>query len=75
MRCVDHVQQSLIRHLADLGLRPEQGATIHSTCSSNTTASDHDSARNAAIRAGAIAYFVKPFDADVFLAAVDQGMA
>jgi DNA-binding NtrC family response regulator len=39
------------------------------------TANDHDSTRNAAIQAGAIAYFVKPFDADAFLAAVHQAMA
>jgi FixJ family two-component response regulator len=38
------------------------------------TANDHDSMRNAAIQAGAIAYFVKPFD-DAFLAAVHQTMA
>jgi two-component system response regulator HydG len=39
-----------------------------------STANDHDSVRNAAIEAGAIAYFVKPFDDDVFLAAVHQGL-
>jgi FixJ family two-component response regulator len=38
------------------------------------TVNDDDSARNAAIRAGAIAYFVKPFDSDAFLAAVHQAM-
>jgi FixJ family two-component response regulator len=40
-----------------------------------STANDHDSVRNAAMRAGAIAYFVKPFDDDAFLAAVYQAMA
>jgi two-component system response regulator HydG len=41
-----------------------------------STADDHDSVRNAAIQAGAIAYFVKPFDDDdAFLAAVHQAMA
>ena len=39
-----------------------------------TTANDHDSVRYAAIQAGAIAYFVKPFDDDAFLAAVHQGL-
>jgi two-component system response regulator HydG len=40
-----------------------------------STANDHDSVRNAAILAGAMAYFVKPFDDDAFLAAVHQAMA
>jgi DNA-binding NtrC family response regulator len=40
-----------------------------------STANDHDSVRNAAIQAGAVAYFVKPFDYDAFLAAVHQAMA
>jgi DNA-binding response OmpR family regulator len=35
-----------------------------------STANDHDSVRNAAIEAGATAYFIKPFDHDAFLAAV-----
>jgi FixJ family two-component response regulator len=39
-----------------------------------STANDHDSVRNAAIQAGAIAYFVKPFDDDAFLTAVHQGL-
>jgi FixJ family two-component response regulator len=39
------------------------------------TANDHDWVRNAAIQAGAVAYFVKPFDDDAFLAAVHQAMA
>ena len=39
------------------------------------TGNHYDSVRNAAIRAGAIAYFVKPFDDDAFLAAVHQAMA
>jgi two-component system response regulator FixJ len=39
------------------------------------TGNDGHSVRNAAIRAGATAYFVKPFDDDAFLAAVDQAMA
>jgi FixJ family two-component response regulator len=38
------------------------------------TATDQDSVRNAAIQGGAIAYFVKPFDDDAFLAAVHQAM-
>ena len=38
------------------------------------TGNDDDSVRNAAIQAGAIAYFVKPFDDDAFLAAVHQAM-
>lgn len=38
------------------------------------TANDHDSVRNAAIEAGAAAYFVKPFDEDAFLVAVRQAM-
>ena len=40
-----------------------------------STANDHDSVRKVAIEAGAIAYFVKPFDDDAFLAAVYQAMA
>jgi len=40
-----------------------------------STANDHDSVRNAAIQAEAIAYFVKPFDDDAFLAAVHKGLA
>ena len=39
------------------------------------TGSDDDSVRNTAIRAGAIAYFDKPFDDEAFLAAVHQAMA
>ena len=39
------------------------------------TGNDDDSVRNAAIRAGAIAYFNKPFDDEAFLAAVHQAMA
>ena len=39
------------------------------------TATDEDSVRNAAIQAGAIAYFVKPFDDEAFLAAVHEAMA
>ena len=40
-----------------------------------STANDDDSVRNAAIQAGAIAYFVKPFDEYAFLTAVHQAMA
>ncbi len=40
-----------------------------------STANEHHSVRNAAMQAGAIAYFVKPFDDDAFLAAVHQGLA
>ena len=40
-----------------------------------TTANDHNSVRNAAIQAGAIGYFVKPFDDDALLTAVHQAMA
>lgn len=40
-----------------------------------STANDDDSMRNAAIQAGALAYFVKPFNDDVFLAAVHQAIA
>jgi DNA-binding NarL/FixJ family response regulator len=39
-----------------------------------STADDHDSVRSAAMQAGAIAYFVKPFDEDVFLVAVRQAL-
>jgi FixJ family two-component response regulator len=39
------------------------------------TATDEDSVRNAAMQGGAIAYFVKPFDDEAFLAAVHQAMA
>jgi FixJ family two-component response regulator len=39
------------------------------------TGNDDYSVRNAAIRAGAVAYFDKPFDDDAFLAAVHQAMA
>jgi FixJ family two-component response regulator len=39
-----------------------------------STADDHDSARNAAIQAGAIAFFVKPFDEEVFLVTVRQAL-
>jgi FixJ family two-component response regulator len=40
-----------------------------------TTANDHNSVRNAAIQAGAIGYFVKPFDDAALLTAVHQAMA
>ena len=40
-----------------------------------STADNQDSVRNTAIKAGAIAYFVKPFDEDVFLATVHQALA
>jgi len=40
-----------------------------------STANDHDSVPNAAIQAGAIADFVKPFDDGAFLAAVHQAVA
>jgi FixJ family two-component response regulator len=40
-----------------------------------STADDHDSARNAAIQAGAIAFFVKPFDEEVFLVTVRQALS
>src|SRR5260370_1516758 len=40
-----------------------------------STANDHASVRNAAIQAGAVACFVKPFDDDAFLACVPQTMA
>jgi FixJ family two-component response regulator len=39
------------------------------------TGNDDDSVRNAAIQAGAIAYFDKPFDDEAFLAAVHQAVA
>jgi CheY-like chemotaxis protein len=39
------------------------------------TATDENSVRNAAIQGGAIAYFVKPFDDEAFLAAVHQALA
>ena len=39
------------------------------------TGNDDDSVRNAAIQAGAMAYFDKPFDDEAFLAAVHQAMA
>ena len=39
------------------------------------TATDEESVRNAAMQGGAIAYFVKPFDDDAFLAAVHQAIA
>jgi FixJ family two-component response regulator len=39
-----------------------------------STAND-DLVRNAAIQAGAIAYFVKPFDDEAFLAAVHKAVA
>ena len=38
------------------------------------TATDEDSVRSAAIQGGAIAFFVKPFDDEAFLAAVHQAM-
>jgi FixJ family two-component response regulator len=40
-----------------------------------STANDHDSVRNAAMQAGAVAYFVKPFNDDLFLTAVHQAIA
>ena len=40
-----------------------------------STANDHDSVRNAAIQAGAMAYFDKPFDDEAFLAAVHKAVA
>ena len=39
------------------------------------TANDDYSVRNAAIQDGAVAFFVKPFDNETFLAAVHQAMA
>lgn len=39
------------------------------------TANDDDWARNEAIRSGAIAFFIKPFDDDDFLAAVYRAVA
>jgi FixJ family two-component response regulator len=39
------------------------------------TANDDYSVRNAAIQGGAIAFFVKPFDDETFLAAGQQAMA
>lgn len=39
------------------------------------TANDDDSVRNEVMQGGAIAFFVKPFDDDEFLAAVYQGIA
>ena len=39
------------------------------------TATNEDSVRNAAIQGGAMAYFVKPFDGDAFLAAVHKAIA
>jgi FixJ family two-component response regulator len=39
------------------------------------TANDDASVRNAAIQGGAIAFFAKPFDDEIFLAAVHQAMA
>ena len=39
------------------------------------TANDDDMARNEAIRSGAIAFFIKPFDDDDFLAAVYRAVA
>lgn len=39
-----------------------------------STADDHDSVRSAAMQAGAIAYFVKPFDEDLFLVAVRRAL-
>jgi FixJ family two-component response regulator len=50
------------------GLSPETRVII-------STADNHDSVRDAAIKAGAIAYFVKPFDEDAFLATVHQALA
>ena len=50
------------------GVSPETRVII-------STADNHDSVRNAAIKAGAIAYFVKPFDEDAFLATVYQALA
>ena len=50
------------------GLSPETRVII-------STADNHDSVRSAAIKAGAIAYFVKPFDEDAFLATVHQALA
>ena len=50
------------------GVSPETRVII-------STADDHDSVRSAAIKAGAIAYFVKPFDEEAFLATVHQALA
>ena len=50
------------------GVSPETRVII-------STADSHDSVRTAAIEAGAIAYFVKPFDEDAFLATVHQALA
>ena len=50
------------------GVSPETRVII-------STADSHDSVRSAAIKAGAIAYFVKPFDEGAFLATVHQALA
>jgi FixJ family two-component response regulator len=50
------------------GVSPETRVII-------STADNHDSVRNAAMQAGAVAYFVKPFNDDAFLAAVHQAIA
>lgn len=39
------------------------------------TANDNESVRNVAIGTGAIGFFVKPFDDEIFLAAVHRAMA
>jgi len=50
------------------GVSPETRVII-------STANNHDSVRSAAIKAGAIAYFVKPSNESAFLAIVHQALA
>jgi FixJ family two-component response regulator len=61
--------------MSGLEVQKELQAVLPKTRVIIMTGNHYDSVRNAAIRAGAIAYFVKPFDDDAFLAAVHQAVA
>jgi FixJ family two-component response regulator len=69
------VLKCVIAGMSGLEVQKELQAVSPKTRVIISTANDHDSVRNAAIQAGAIAYFVKPFDDDAFLAAVHKGLA
>ncbi len=72
---VDDDPSMLMSDMSGLEVQKELQVVSPKTRVIISTANDHDSVRNAAIQAGAVAYFIKPFDDDAFLAAVHQAMA
>ena len=61
--------------LSGLQVQKKLQAVLPKTRVIIVTATDEDSVRDAAIEGGAIAYFVKPFEENAFLAAVNSGLA